>query len=91
VHIDDVASDIRVNVLTGSITLRLPEENQYSIDAKADAGGIFSEFPGQVHRRFSLLGFRMNARPSQASHSLQLRIGFGDIAIVKIHKPPYGQ
>jgi hypothetical protein len=89
VHLSDVTSDIRASVLTGSITLRLPEENQYSIEAKADAGGIFSDFPGQIRRSFSLLGFRLNAKPSQAAHMLQLRIGFGDIAIVKIRKPPY--
>jgi hypothetical protein len=89
VHVDNVASDIRVNVVTGSITLRLPGENPYAIDAKTDAGGIFSDFPGQIRRRFSLIGSRLNAKPSQAAHSLQLRIGFGDIAIVKIRKPPY--
>jgi hypothetical protein len=89
VHVDDVASDIRVTVLTGSITLRLPEENQYSIDAKADIGGIVSDVPGQIRRRLALVGFRLNATPSQAAHSLHLRIGFGDIAIVKIRKRPY--
>jgi hypothetical protein len=87
VHVADVASDIDVRVRIGSITLRLPEENQYAIDAKADAGGIFSDFPGPIDRRLSLVGHKLNARPSQAMHNLHLRIGFGDIEIVKIRRP----
>jgi hypothetical protein len=91
VHIDDVASDIRAHVSIGSLTLRLPEENQYAIDAKADAGGIFSDFPGPIDRRLSLVGHKFNAQPSQAMHNLYLRIGYGDIEIVKMRKPPYAR
>ena len=76
VHIDDVSSDLRIHVRSGAITVRLPDENQYAIDAKTRIGRIYSDFQGQ---------------PSQAAHSLYLRTGFGDIALVKIRKPPYGQ
>jgi hypothetical protein len=76
VHIDDVASDLRIHVRSGAITVRLPEDDQSAIDAKTLIGRIYSDFPGQ---------------PSQVVHSLHLRTGFGDISIVKIRKPPYGQ
>ena len=74
VHIDEVVSDLRIHVRSGAITVRLPEENQYTIDAKTLIGRIYSDFPGP---------------PSQAAHRLYLRTGFGDIAVLKIRKPPY--
>ena len=89
VHIDDVASDIHATVFKGLITLRLPEENQYAIDAKTDAGSIFSDFPGDMRRRFGLVGHQFNGKPPSPAHNLYLRIGYGDIALVKIRKPPY--
>jgi hypothetical protein len=35
------------------------------------------------------LGTRFAGQPSLAAHKLFLRVGFGDIAITKIRKPPY--
>jgi hypothetical protein len=89
VHVENLGSDIHITVLKGTISLRLPKENQYAIDAKADAGGIFSDFPGHMRRRLGLIGYQFSQAPSPAAHSLYLRIGFGDIAIVNIRKPPY--
>jgi hypothetical protein len=91
VHVENLMSDIRATVLKGSITLRLAEDNSYAIDAKSDAGGIFSEFPGQTHRRWALVGYRFTGKPPAAAHQLYLRVGFGDIAILKIQKPPYSR
>jgi hypothetical protein len=89
VHIDNLGSDIHVSVLKGSISLRLPEENQYAIDAKADVGGIFSDFPGEMRRRMGLVGYAFSQKPASAAHNLYLRIGYGDIALIKIRRPPY--
>jgi hypothetical protein len=91
VHIDNLMGDIQATVLKGAITLRLPEDNSYAIDAKSDAGGIFSAFPGQLHRRLGLFGRRFAEKPSAGAHKLYLRVGFGDIAILKIQKPPYAR
>ena len=91
VHVDNLAGDIQVTVLKGALTLRLPEDNSYAIDAKADAGGIFSDFPGEMRRRLGLLGYRFTEKPSPGAHKLYLRVGFGDIAILKILTPRYTQ
>ena len=89
VHIDNIAGDIRVKVQKGQINLRLPEDNSYTIDAKADIGNVYSDFPGRWHRRIWPLGARYE-QASAGSHKLYLRSGFGDIAILKIRRPPWG-
>jgi hypothetical protein len=91
VHVDNVSGDVRITVRKGSITLRLPEDNTYAIDAKGDIGGVFSEFPGELHRRLGLLGHRFMQNPSPGAHQLYLRVGFGDVAILKVLKPPYAR
>ena len=59
VHIDNMeSSDIHVTVANGAITLHLPEEGPYHIDAKSDFGGVQSDFPGEERRRWWLLGHR---------------------------------
>jgi hypothetical protein len=89
VHVENLISDIRIAVSRGAISLRLPQENQYVIDAKTAVGGVVSDFPGQTRRRLGRVGYRFTATPSAAPHSVYLRIECGDIAILKIRKPPY--
>jgi hypothetical protein len=90
VHIENIAGDIRVKVLKGQINLRLPEDNTYAIDAKTDAGNIYSDFAGRWHHRIWPTGVRYE-QASAAGHKLYLRAGYGDIAILKIRRPPWGQ
>jgi hypothetical protein len=87
VHVDDLTSDIHVTVLNGGITVHLPQEGQYSIDAKSDFGGVTSDFPGHNKRRRWLFGHQL-VQEASAAHNLYLRVGFGDITILKIQKPP---
>jgi hypothetical protein len=87
VHIDDLTSaDIRVTVLDGAMTLHLPPEGPYAIDAKSDFGGVQSDFPGHEKRKFWLVGHRF-VEAGSAPHKLYLRIGFGDITLLKIDTP----
>jgi hypothetical protein len=88
VHLDNFCCDIRVTVLKGGITLRLPENNTYAIDAKVDSGNIVSDFPGRWHHVPWLLGASYD-HAAPGGQKLYLRAGFGDIAILKIRKPPY--
>jgi hypothetical protein len=87
VHVDNLTSDIHVTVLNGGITLHLPQEGQYGIDAKSDLGGVASDFPGHKKRRPWLLGHQF-VQEMSAPHKLYLRVGFGDITILKILRPP---
>jgi putative adhesin len=89
VHVENLVSDIHIAVSRGAISLRLPEESQNAIDAQTSVGSILSDFPGQTQRRHDLVGYRFTGTPPAAPHNLYLRIGCGDITIVKIRKPPY--
>ena len=87
VHVDNLTSDIHVTVRNGGITLQLPQEGQYGIDAKSDFGGVTSDFPGHEKRTRWLLGHQF-VQGASAIHNLYLRVGFGDITIMKIPRPP---
>jgi hypothetical protein len=87
VHVDNLTSDIHVTVRNGGITLQLPQEGKYSIDAKSDFGGVTSDFPGHEKRTRWLLGHQF-VQGASATHNLYLRVGFGDITIMKIPRPP---
>jgi hypothetical protein len=88
VHVYDMTADIRATVRNGLITLNLPQEGLYDIDAKSKIGEVVSEFPG--HReRTRLFGHRFS-QGTPAPHKLYLRVGFGDIIIFKLQQPPSG-
>jgi hypothetical protein len=85
VHVDNLTADVRVTVRKGAITLHLPQDAQYGIDAKSNLGDVVSDFPGQGKR----LRWRMAhtyVQGAKAAHNLYLRVCFGDILLLKI--PP---
>jgi hypothetical protein len=87
VHIDNMTSaEIRVHVSNGAITLHLPPEGPYHIDAKSHFGGVQSDFPGEEQRRWWLLGHRY-AQVATEGRNLHLRVNIGDITILKIRTP----
>jgi hypothetical protein len=51
---------------------------------------VKSDFQGQEKRRLWLIGHRIVHENSPAAHTLNLKVGFGDIIILKtqIPKPP---
>jgi hypothetical protein len=87
VYVDNLASDIHVTVMNGGITLLLPNEGAYNIDAKSDFGGVTAGFPGSEKRRPWLLGHQFVQRTA-AAPTLYLRAGFGDITILRMQQPP---
>jgi len=84
VHVDHVSGAIDVTVLRGEITLSLPPEGQYDIHARSDLGSVTSDFPGRAKRRPWLLGHQFTGDPSAGSQKLRLRVGLGDIVILKM-------
>ena len=87
VYIDDMTGDIHVTNHMGDVLVHLPEDNQYSISAKSKIGTVNSDFPG--HDRHTLLfGSRFAHDASAAVPKIYLRVGFGDIIVLKIRKPP---
>jgi hypothetical protein len=87
VNIDSLVSDIQVTLAQGEILLHLPEEQKYSIYAKSAFGNVSSDFSGPEKRAWWLLGHRSTDENSAAPHKLNLRVGFGDIVILKTRLP----
>lgn len=87
VHIDDVTGNIDVKSRQGLITVRLASEMPPAIDAKSDFGSVNSDFAGTETRHPWPLGHQFAQTASTASQSLHLRIGYGDIVILKAHIP----
>lgn len=87
VNVDGVTGDIDAKLLQGEIMLHLPEDVPYKIDAKSDYGNVNSDFPGEKVRRWvSQTAFRDAPKPAQA---LKLRVGYGDIVLLRIRLPKY--
>lgn len=87
VNVDDVLGDIRIKARQGQINLHLPEERQYAIDASSRYGAVNSDFPGTQKRRPWLVGHEFHGGRQSASQKLYLRIGYGDIVILRGHTP----
>lgn len=97
-HINDLAGNVRASVSSGLIALRLPEDSQLAVDAKSTWGGVISDFAGKSTARDSCslppcsfatfpFGHRLEETAAVARQKLYLRVGFGDILILKEHNP----
>jgi len=89
VHADGVLGDLQIAVARGEITVHLPEKGSYAIDARSDFGTVFSDFPGREKRVPWLSGEKMSEPVSNGSQSLHLRIGYGDVLILRERVPAF--
>jgi hypothetical protein len=87
VHVDDVAGTIQVKAVQGLIALRLTGEIPRSIQAKSDLGSVNSDFPGNESRHPWPFGHEFVQGTAANTQNLDLKIGFGDIVILKAHDP----
>ena len=83
VGIDDITGDIHVTASQGEITVRLPEDGHYAIDAKSKLGDVLSDFGGRTERKMWFLGKQLTGEASGAAQKIFLRAGYGDIIILK--------
>ena len=86
VHIDGIAGDLHVTDHDGQITVHVPQDGQYAIDARAKLGAIDSDFPGHEERKMKF-GHAFASQTSSAGQKMYLRIGFGDITLLAMRKP----
>jgi hypothetical protein len=92
VNIDGLTSDIQVHVAQGEILLHLPEDQKYTIHAQSNFGSVNSDFSELEKRTGWILGHRSdlgNGAESAAPHKLNLKVGFGDIVILRIRIPQF--
>ncbi len=87
IHIDDVAGDIDVTLLQGEVMLHLPQDGKYAINAKTDYGNVNCDFPGEEKRRRWLTGHQWVTGDSAGAQKLNLRVGYGDVVILKTQIP----
>jgi hypothetical protein len=87
VNIDGLVGDIQVSLAQGEILLHLPEDQQYSINAKSSSGSVNSDFSEPEERNWWPLGHRIVNEKSASSRKVDLKVGFGDIVILKTRVP----
>jgi hypothetical protein len=88
VYVMGMAGDMQANMGQGQITLTLPENAEYAIDARAKAGEVYSDSDGDSggkNQRHHLLGHGFTKGPATSAHKLYLRVCFGDIVITKAY------
>jgi hypothetical protein len=89
VFVTGIASDMRVDLHRGQITMSLPPNDTYAIDARASIGDVYSDFEGTDKRR--RLGFTHNftgaaVSSSSSAHKLTLGVDVGDVVLLKAVK-----
>lgn len=86
VHILGVTGEIQATANMGLISVQLPQDGAYSIDAKSKLGSVISDFEGSGKRE-RMFGRGFAAAPSGATQKLRLRIGYGDVMVLKLSAP----
>lgn len=82
-----VGGDIGATARLGSIIVQLDDPAQYAIDARCKVGNVYSDYEGNYRTRLSVgEGFVAPAQP--AAHKVFLRVGIGNIDIVKMGTNP---
>lgn len=85
VYVNGIAGDIDASVRHGQITLGVPENSEYKVEAHAKLGDVYSELKGEDKRRH-LFNHDFAGGADNAAHKLNLRDDCGDIVIQKSGK-----
>jgi hypothetical protein len=92
VDVTNISGDIEATASIGEITLRLPEENIYAVNARARIGDVSSAFGPATQRQgpFSV-GAKLEGEPVAPTRRVYLRVGIGDIQVTKLPPPESGK
>jgi hypothetical protein len=82
VYVTGISGHIQAHVRDGQITLRVPADATYAINAKSRTGTVYSDFEGAKEKHTILFGESFT-KPADSAKKLDLKIGFGDIMILK--------
>ena len=87
-HIDGITGNVQAKARQGLIHLRILAENMPpAIDAKSFIGTVNSDFDGTEKGQKLHFGHTFTEGVSSARQKLDLKIGYGDIVILKAHEP----
>jgi hypothetical protein len=88
VHIDDVAGNVQATARQGAIQLRIVADGTPPmIEAKSFIGSVNSDFDGTEESQPLHFGHTFTAGTSSAPQKLDLKVGYGDIVILKANEP----
>jgi predicted membrane protein len=92
VDVTNVSGDIEATASIGEISLKLPEDQRYAVDAHVRIGDVSSEF-GQTTRRqgFIPVGAKLEGDPGAPTRRIFLRIGIGDINVNRMGSEKSGE
>lgn len=92
VDVANVSGDIEATASIGEISLKLPEDQSYAVDARVRIGDVSSEF-GQITQRqgFIPLGAKLAGDPAAPTRRIFLRIGIGDINVNRMRTEKSGE
>lgn len=92
VEVNNVSGDIEATASIGDISLRLPEDQSYAVDAHVRIGDVSSEF-GQTNHRKGLfaVGAKLAGEPAAPTRRIFLRVGIGDIQVSKLRAEKSGE
>jgi hypothetical protein len=92
VEVTNVSGDIEATSRIGEISLKLPEEQQYSVDARVKIGDVSSEFGPESQRKgpFSV-GAKLTGEPAAPTRRIFVRLGIGDIEVTKLRAEKSGE
>jgi hypothetical protein len=86
VYVTGIAGDVQASIRRGQITLALPD-SAYQIDAETKLGDVYSDIEGTDRRR-RWIGHDFAGGAPASTHKLYLRVGIGDIVIMKAYPRP---
>jgi hypothetical protein len=87
VNVDGLTGDIDVTLRRGEIFLHLPEDGQYKTAAQASLGAVNTDEPGKADPIHWRLGHKVLTANTAGQHQLNLKVGYGDIVILKARSP----
>jgi hypothetical protein len=92
VEVVNVSGDIEATASIGEISLKLPEEESYAVDARVRIGDVSSEF-GQATQRKGVfaVGAKLAGEPASPTRRIFARIGIGDIQVTKMRAEKSGE
>src|SRR5262245_4024918 len=92
VEVANVSGDIEATASIGQISLKLPEDQNYAVDARARIGDGSSEFGYAIWRRgFLSVGSKLVNEPTEPTRRIFLRVGIGQIEVNKLRAEKAGE
>ena len=92
VDVTDVSGDIEATASIGEISLKLPEDQSYAVDAHVRIGDVSSEFGQTTHRKgLFAVGAKLTGDPAAPTRRIFLRVGIGDINVARMRSEKPGE